>query len=214
MQSEGNRLQLFESVGWILMKHEIKQHQVFIWDDICFSTEIRHLHFNEMVYWFCNTTHGNNAIPEKTCHCIISYCFIWEDMSKTWASCFITGSKLGLQLVFSSVLFLGVWNPLMKHFLGILLTSLWSGILFLCQTISFVFWGRWFFSHFRSTGTFIVVCLYFEGTCTHKVMLIFQNRVFHMPIRKLQHVRLNCNKQKEYGEIDKVCLFWFIDCPK
>jgi len=41
----------------------------------------------------------------------------------------------------------------------------------------------------------------------YKVMLIFQNRVFHMPIRKLQHVRLNCNKQKEYGEIDKVCLF-------
>ena len=103
-------------------------------------------------------------------------------------------------------------EPLIKHFLGILLTSLWSGILFLCQTISFVFWGRWFFSHFRSTGTFIVVCIYFEGI--YKVMLIFQNRVFHMPIRKLQHVRLNCNKQKEYGEIDKVCLFWFIDCPK
>lgn len=63
-------------------------------------------------------------------------------------------------------------EPLIKHILGILLTSLWSGILFLCQTISFVFWGRWFFSHFRSKQTFIVVCLYFEGTCIYKVMLL------------------------------------------
>ena len=30
---------------------------------------------------------------EKTWHCIISYCFILEGMSKTRASCFITGSK-------------------------------------------------------------------------------------------------------------------------
>ena len=30
----------------------------------------------------------------KTCHCIISYCFIWEAISKTRASCFIRGSKL------------------------------------------------------------------------------------------------------------------------
>ena len=186
------------------MKHQIKHHQFFIWDDICFSTEIRHSHFNEMFYWFCNTTHGKNAIPEKTCHCIISNCFIWEDMLKIWFSFFITGFKLGLQLVFSFLVF-GTLDEAFSW-------RLWSGILFLYQTISFVFWSRWFFSHFRSTGTFIVVCIYFEGI--YKVMLIFQNRVFHMPIRKLQHVRLNCNKQKEYGEIDKVCLFWFIDCPK
>ena len=35
------------------------------------------------------TTHGNNAVPEKTGQCIISYCFIGEDMSKSWDSCFI-----------------------------------------------------------------------------------------------------------------------------
>ena len=118
MQSKANKLQPFGSVGWILMKHQIKHHQFFIWDNICYSTEIRLLHFNEMFYRFCNTTHGNNAIPEKTCHCITSYCFIWEDMSKTWASCLITGSKLGLQLMFSSVLFLGVWNPWWSIFLA------------------------------------------------------------------------------------------------
>ena len=41
---------------------------------------------------------------EKTCNYIISYCFIWEDMSKTLASCFITGSKpAACGLVLSSV---------------------------------------------------------------------------------------------------------------
>ena len=40
-----------------------------------------------------NITHGNNEIPEKICHLIISYCFVLEDMSKTQASCFITGSR-------------------------------------------------------------------------------------------------------------------------
>ena len=63
-----------------------------------------------------NTTHGNNERPEKTRLCIISYCFIWEDMSKTQASCFITGSK-HLETEESNWLqascfhlFLGVWS--------------------------------------------------------------------------------------------------------
>lgn len=58
-----------------------------------FSFQIKYLHFNEMSL-FINTNHGNKVIPEKTCHCIISfYCFTWEVVSKTWASCFITVSK-------------------------------------------------------------------------------------------------------------------------
>ena len=36
---------------WYLMKHQIKHQQVFIWFEICFSSEIKHLHFNEMFYW-------------------------------------------------------------------------------------------------------------------------------------------------------------------
>ena len=36
---------------WYLMKHQIKHHQVFIWNETCFSSEIKHLHFNEMFYW-------------------------------------------------------------------------------------------------------------------------------------------------------------------
>ena len=176
----------------------------------CFSTEIRHVHFNEKFYWFCNTTHGNNAIPGKTCHSIISYCFIWEDVCQKLGLC---ASSWVPNSTYSSC-----FHPYCFLVFGTLGEAfswrLWSGILFLYQTISFVFWGRWFFSHFRSTGTFVVVCLYFKGTCIYKVMLIFQNRVFHMPIRKLQHVRLNCNKQKEYGEIDKVCLFLFINYPQ
>ena len=37
--------------SWYLMKHQIKHHQVFIWDETCFSFEIKHLHFNEMFSW-------------------------------------------------------------------------------------------------------------------------------------------------------------------
>ena len=79
--------------SWYLMKHQIKHlHQVFIWGETYFSSEIKHLHFNGVL--LINTTHVNNEIPEKTFHSIISYCFIWEDIT---ASCFH--------------LFLGVWNP-------------------------------------------------------------------------------------------------------
>ena len=40
------------SVRWMNldtpMKHQMKHHQVFIWDETCFSSEIKHLHFNEI----------------------------------------------------------------------------------------------------------------------------------------------------------------------
>ena len=39
----------------------------------------------------------------KKCHCIIFYCFIWEDMSKTRALCVIAGSKHLYSLMLSSV---------------------------------------------------------------------------------------------------------------
>ena len=39
------------------------------------------------------TSHANNAIQEKKCRCIISYRFIWEDMSKIRA--FICSSVSG-----------------------------------------------------------------------------------------------------------------------
>ena len=47
--------------SWYPMKHQMKHHQVFIWDETCFSSEIKHLHFNEIFIDY--TTHGNNAIP-------------------------------------------------------------------------------------------------------------------------------------------------------
>ena len=49
----------------------------------------------------------------KKCHCIIFYCFIWEDMSKTRALCVIAGSKHLYSLMLSSV----SWclEPVMKH---------------------------------------------------------------------------------------------------
>ena len=75
-----------------LMKHQVKHHQVIIWGKTCFLSEIKHLRFNGVL--LINTTHGNSEIPEETFHCIISYCFIWEDIT---ALCFH--------------LFLGVWNP-------------------------------------------------------------------------------------------------------
>ena len=49
----------------------------------------------------------------KKCHCIIFYCFILEDMSKTRALCVIAGSKHLYILMLSSV----SWclEPVMKH---------------------------------------------------------------------------------------------------
>ena len=168
-----------------------------------------------MFYWFCDTTHGNSAIPEKTCHCIISYCFIWEDMSKIWALCFIMGSKCGLQLVFSSVLFLGVWNPWWSTFLAYYL-QVYEVASFFSFEQFLLYSGADDFSATLDPQELLLLYVFIlkVHVFIKYVMLIFQNRVFHMPIRKLEHVRLNCNKQKEYGEIDKVCLFWFIDCPK
>ena len=63
---------------WYLIKHHIKRyHQVFIWDETRFLPEIKHLHFNEMFYWLTQLIWKKcNYIPEKTCHCVISYCFI------------------------------------------------------------------------------------------------------------------------------------------
>ena len=41
--------------------YQMKHHQVFIRDETCFPSEIKHLHFNET--FFDYTTQGNNAIP-------------------------------------------------------------------------------------------------------------------------------------------------------
>ena len=51
--------------------------------------------------WFLIVSFAN------TCHCIISYCFIWEAISKTRASCFIRGSK-HLETIKARG---SVWNP-------------------------------------------------------------------------------------------------------
>ena len=39
-----------------LMKHTKKHHQVFMWDETCFSSNIKHLHFNETFYWLTQLT--------------------------------------------------------------------------------------------------------------------------------------------------------------
>ena len=62
-QSKANKWQPFGSGGWILIPNEtpgtfVKHHQVFIWGETCFSSEIKHLHFNGVL--LINTTHGNN----------------------------------------------------------------------------------------------------------------------------------------------------------
>ena len=49
--------------SWYLMKHQVKHHQVFIWGETCFSSEIKRLHFNGVL--LINTTHGNNEIPAR-----------------------------------------------------------------------------------------------------------------------------------------------------
>ena len=43
--------------SWYPMKHQMKHHRVLIWDETCFSSEIKHLHFNEI--FIAYTTHGN-----------------------------------------------------------------------------------------------------------------------------------------------------------
>lgn len=85
MQAKANRWRPFGLVdeSWYLLKYQMKHHQVFIRDETCLSLAFK---------WdllLIKTTHGNNAVPEKTGQCIISYCFIGEDMSKSWDSCFI-----------------------------------------------------------------------------------------------------------------------------
>ena len=37
--------------SWYLVKYQIQHHQVFIRDEACFSSESKHLHFNETFYW-------------------------------------------------------------------------------------------------------------------------------------------------------------------
>ena len=49
--------------SWYFMKHQLKHHQVFIWGETYFSSEIKHLHFNGVL--LINTTHGNNEIPAR-----------------------------------------------------------------------------------------------------------------------------------------------------
>ena len=120
------------------------------------------------------------------------------------------GSKLGLQLVFSSVLFLGVWIQLLIKHLPLFLAyylPVYEIVSFFSVINNFLLYsGADDFSATLDPQELLLLYVFiFEGI--YKIMLVFQNRVFHMPIRKLQHVRLNCNKQKEYGEIDKVCLF-------
>ena len=83
--------------SWFLMKHQIKHHQVFIWNETCFSSQIKYFHF------YCKKS------------------FVWEDLSKKGGSCFITGSKLTYGLVLSSVF--RCLEPVIKHlpsFFGIL----------------------------------------------------------------------------------------------
>ena len=31
--------------SWFLMKHQVKHHQVFIWNETCFSSQIKYFHF-------------------------------------------------------------------------------------------------------------------------------------------------------------------------
>ena len=67
MQSKANKWPPFESGGWILIPDEtpdetppgfhLRWNMFFIWDQTCFSSEIKHLHFNEIFIDY--TTHGN-----------------------------------------------------------------------------------------------------------------------------------------------------------
>ena len=66
--------------SWYLTKHQIKHHQVFLWDERCFSSEMKRsqgcLSQNKR-----ENPHNGVVPEEKKCHCIIFYCFIWEDMA-------------------------------------------------------------------------------------------------------------------------------------
>jgi len=63
--------------SWYPMKHQMKHHQVFIWDETCFSSEIKHFHFNEIFIDY--TTHGNNAIPV-----VNNNSYIWDPYWRCW----------------------------------------------------------------------------------------------------------------------------------
>lgn len=66
-----------------------------------------------LLFYLINTTHGNNARPEKTCHGIISYCsLIWEDCRKLTGLCASSRSHSAYGPVLSSL----SWclEPMMK----------------------------------------------------------------------------------------------------
>ena len=80
--------------SWFLMKHQIKRHQVFIWNETCFSSQIKYFHF---------------------------YCFVWEDLSKKRGVRASSRVPNTYGLVLSSVF--RCLEPVMKHlpsFFGIL----------------------------------------------------------------------------------------------
>ena len=55
-------------------------HHVFIWGETCFSSQIKHLHFNGVLLIILTPLMETMKIQVKTFHCIISYCFIWKDI--------------------------------------------------------------------------------------------------------------------------------------
>ena len=50
-----------------LMKQP-KKHHVFIWDETWFSSEIKHLHFNETFYWLTQLRQGLKCRSQATGH--------------------------------------------------------------------------------------------------------------------------------------------------
>ena len=64
--------------------YQIKHHQVFIRDETCFSSEIKHLHY---ILMRCFLDKENSW---KQCN---MYCNTRENMSHCGNFCFITGSK-------------------------------------------------------------------------------------------------------------------------
>ena len=81
------------------------------------------------------TTHGNNAVPEKTGQCIISYCFIGEDMSKSWDSCFIR-----FQTLVDEARSPSFWHDV-KH-------SLLLRLFLNFELLHFESWNSWFIDFF------------------------------------------------------------------
>ena len=45
-------------------------HHVFIWSESCFSSQIKHLHFNGYVFYWLTQLMETMKIPVKTFHCI------------------------------------------------------------------------------------------------------------------------------------------------